>query len=115
MGSLHALAFSEQVEDGNISLTTAVSWHLTSNHYPPLPTFFIPVAVAAIHAAQNEDWDEELPLPLGCVEHRVVLSPSNEDEHTDCEKEPVVQWRDREDGLVRVADIVESFHLDSFL
>lgn len=116
MGSQSARDFAGQVADGNIELAGAVSWHLTSNHFPPLPTFFVPVAIAAIHAAQDGEWDEELNLPLGCVEHTVVITEDeNEAEHRDCPKDNVVQWRDREDGKVRVSDVIESFHLDSFL
>jgi hypothetical protein len=115
MGAAGAQAFAEQVDEGNVSLATAVSWHLTSNHYPPLPAFFVPVAIRAIELGQAEEWDAEIDLPLGCVEHEVVIADWNEVEHATCELDNVVQWRGREDGKVRVGDVVESFHLDSFL
>jgi hypothetical protein len=110
-----ALGMAEQVAGGNASLTTAVSWHLSSNHFPPVPAFMVPVAIAAIEAGNDEDWDRELELPLGCVEHKVVIAGWNETEHALCELESVVQWRDREDGKARAGDVLESFHLDSFL
>jgi hypothetical protein len=117
MGSLGAQAFAEQVEDGNVSLRAALSWHLRSNHFPPHPLFFIPLAEAAIEAGQDEDWDLELELPKGCVTHKTVvaLDATNCTFDDDCVIEPVVQWRGREDGLVRAGDVIESFHLDSFL
>lgn len=115
MGRLGAAAFAEQVEEGNASLRTAISWHLTSNHYPPLPDFFVPVALRAIELGQAEEWDEEIDLPLGCVEHKVVIADWNETEHATCELDNVVQWHNRADGKVRVGDVIESFHLDSFL
>jgi hypothetical protein len=115
MGSLAAADFADQVNEGNIQLRTAISWHLTSNHYPPLPAFFVPVALAAIEAGQDEDWDLEIDLPLGCEDHTVILTEDNADEHKNCEQAHVVQWRGRSDGKVRAGDVIESFHLDSFL
>lgn len=121
MGSLGAQAFAEQVEEGNASLQTAIHWHLTSNHYPPLPTFFVPVAIAAIEAGQDEDWDAELDLPLGCLTHKEIVTENEHGQLTHdgaddtCEHDAVVQWRDRTDGKVRAGDVIESFHLDSFL
>lgn len=115
MGRLGALGFAEQVGEGNVSLVTALSWHLTSNHYPPHPAFMVPLAVAAVEAGQDEDWDRELELPKACAEHRVILDESNRAEHEGHETESVVEWRDRTDGLVRAGDVIESFHLDSFL
>lgn len=116
MGSLGAIAFAEQVEDGNVSLRAALSWHLTSNHYPPLPSFFIPVAEQAIDLARDEDWDAEIDLPRFCVEHKTLLdSDEARAEHEGHEDDSVVEWRNRDDGKVRVGDVVESFHLDSFL
>lgn len=126
MGRLGALGMAEQVGEGNIALRQAVSWHLTSNHYPPHPSYMVPVALAAIEAGQDEEWDRELELPKGCQTHTVLVRPRSDEDDTlvhangvplaeDCVVEAVVQWRDREDGLVRAGDVIESFHLDSFL
>ena len=41
----------------------ALSWHLSHNHYPPVPAAMIPVCAAAIDAALADDWDVELDLP----------------------------------------------------
>lgn len=125
MGSLAALDMAEQVDAGNVRLEAAVSWHLTSNHFPPHPAFMVAPCVAAILLGQDEDWDADVDLPLGCETHHVVLyvdSETGEYLHPDgssvlegCEMDNVVQWRDREDGKVRVGDIIESFRLESFL
>ena len=115
MGSLGALGMADQVSEGNISLQRAVSWHLSSNHYPPHPPYMVPVALAAIEAGNEEEWDRDIELPKGCVEHKVVLTADNAAEHASCETDHVVQWRDREDGLVRAGDVIESFHLDGFI
>lgn len=115
MGRLGALGMAEEVGEGNVSLQAAVSWHLTSNHYPPHPAFMVPVAVAAVEAGQEEAWDREIELPDGCVEHRVILDDSNAAEHVGCHTEPVVEWRNSTRRTVPARDIIESFHLDSFL
>lgn len=126
MGRLGAEAFAEQVEEGNASLTAALSWHLTSNHYPPHPAFMVPLAQAAVEAGQDEEWDRELDLPLGCKTHKALVAAGadhctygeTDDDKKDfgaCEVEAAVQWRDRTDGKVRAGDVIESFHLESFL
>lgn len=115
MGALGAAGFAEQVDEGNVSLRNALSWHLTSNHYPPLPSYFIPTAAAAIEAGQEEDWDREIELPRGCRDHSVVLDEDNAAEHAECDTDSIVEWRNRDDGKVRAGDVIESFHLDAFL
>jgi hypothetical protein len=125
MGRLGADAFADQVNEGNASLRTALSWHLTSNHFPPLPTYFIPTCIAAIEAGQEENWDLEIPLPRGCATHKESVA----DDATSCSKAPafvvvgsdddckitnMVEWKDGRD-VVTAGALIESFHLDSFL
>lgn len=116
MGSLNALGFADAVNDGQIKLEQALSWHLTSNHYPPLPTFFIPTCIAAIEAGQDEDWDQEIQLPRGCATHQqpTALDATHCDANDGCEITNIVEWKDGRD-VVRAGDLIESFHLDSFL
>ena len=116
MGSLNALGFAAAVNDGDIQLEQALSWHLTSNHYPPLPTFFIPTCIAAIEAGNDEDWDQEITLPRGCKTHQqpVALDATHCDTNDGCEITNIVEWKDGRD-VVRAGDLIESFHLDSFI
>ena len=72
------------------NLTTALRWHLTSNHFPPVPESCLPVARKAIHYAKREEWDRRLRLPEGMT-HR----------HTG--------------SLASVAECVRAWHLDAFL
>jgi hypothetical protein len=46
-------------------LGTAVSWHLSSNHYPPVHQAFLPVALEAIELANQGDWDFVQEYPNG--------------------------------------------------
>ncbi len=125
MGRLGAEAFADQITEGNTNLRAALSWHLRSNNFPPLPAFFIPTCIAAIEAGQDEDWDRELPLPRGCATHKTPVdldaSTCVYGETTDdakdfgtCEITNIVTWKDDRD-VVTAGALIESFHLDSFL
>lgn len=57
------LAAQDMLQHGG--LDAALSWHLSSNHYPPVP-FMFDAAKAAIEAGdEGEDWDKEIQLPAG--------------------------------------------------
>lgn len=115
MGSLNALAFSEQVEDGNISLTTALSWHLGSNHYPPVPQAFVATCREAIFAGREEDWDAEIALPQGCNDCHVLLGlDADLSAHEGHDVLQAVEWKDGQ-SVASAGALIESFHLDSFL
>lgn len=60
MGYLQAV---EMIDQGGIEV--ALSWHLSANHWPPVPAIMIPVCLAAIDAATEEEWDAEVDLPEG--------------------------------------------------
>ncbi len=70
-------------------LRAALEWHLQSNHFPPVPSYMVPVAERAVLAARAGNYDESLPLP------------------------PDVLWRGN--SKVPVSAVVESFHLDAFI
>lgn len=44
---------------------TALSWHLSSNHYPPIPQAMIEPCKTAIANANAGDWDTRITLPDG--------------------------------------------------
>lgn len=115
MGRTQAIGFAEAVDDGLIDLRGAVHYHLLHNHYPPHPAFMVPVAVAAVEAGQDEEWDQDIVLPRVCADHPEAgfIYTLEHDDHAGIDH--AVQWRNREDGLARAGDIIESFHLDSFL
>lgn len=49
----------------NISLEDAISVHLSSNHYPPVPTALVPVCVQAINALNASEPHTIIRLPDG--------------------------------------------------
>jgi hypothetical protein len=63
MGNLNAAAMAEAVGEGAVDLRPALSWHLQSNHFPPVPQSMIDPCLAAIEAAVDDDWDREVELP----------------------------------------------------
>ena len=60
MGHLSALDMAEHLD-----VEQALVWHLTANHYPPVPTSMVPVCIAAIAALNEEDPDRLVDLPDG--------------------------------------------------
>ena len=48
-----------------LSLPRALEYHLQCNHYPPVSLDFVPVCLAAIQAADNEDAEQLVDLPEG--------------------------------------------------
>lgn len=56
-------------------LEAALRWHLTYNHYPPVPDSMISPCRAAIEAASRGDWEREIALPSGVLYRDPVLAP----------------------------------------
>ena len=46
-------------------LETVLWWHLTANHYPPLPVSLIPACRRAIDLAAEGEYDKLVPVPRG--------------------------------------------------
>lgn len=63
MGYMSAIDMAEHADD----IVRAISWHLTANHYPPVPTSMVPVCIAAIDALNEEDPDRLVDLPEGIL------------------------------------------------
>jgi len=47
------------------SLEQQISIHFSSNCYPPIPQFMVSVAIEAINACNDEQYDLEIELPAG--------------------------------------------------
>lgn len=61
MGYLTAFGIAE----ADIPLEQQVAWHFSSNCYPPVPQYMVPVAIEAIEAILDDDYDREIDLPEG--------------------------------------------------
>lgn len=84
MGYSNAYAMAEATD-----LDTALGWHLTANHYPPIPSEMIPVAKEAIEAVIEMD-------PNRLIDLRDIV------EYLDSKQAPA--WA-----------LVEHMHLDAFI
>lgn len=89
MGSMNALGMNEAVVDGLIELRQALSWHLTSNHYPSVPLSMLDACVLAIGYMNEEDTDANITLPEGVLWRGQTVAPA---------------WA-----------VVDAYHLESFL
>jgi len=58
MGYLQAAEMIDQAGHAQ-----ALSWHLSANHYPPVPAIMIPICQEAINLANDGDYDVEITLP----------------------------------------------------
>lgn len=65
MGYMSALGMAASVGEGLGSFEQALSWHLASNHYPPVPASMVPVCMAAIAACEEEEPDRAIELAGG--------------------------------------------------
>jgi hypothetical protein len=78
MGYQTALGIAET----DISLEQQLSWHFTTNCYPPVSTLMIPLAVEAIDLANEDLWDDYISCPEGVTYRgRTLVSASEVIEH----------------------------------
>lgn len=73
MGRLSAMGMAET----ELPLEDQIRWHLTSNHYPPVPVSMVPVCIAAIEAGSEEDWNREIELPEGVTYRGSLTAPAH--------------------------------------
>lgn len=62
MGALHARELAEMDTD---TLEGAIEWHLTANHFPPIPRSMVRPCIEAIEAGRAYDWHKLIRLPDG--------------------------------------------------
>lgn len=74
MGNLQA---REMAELGADNLEQSLTWHLQSNHFPPVPKSMVPICIAALEAYGEEDYDRLIPLPEGVGYKGLTVAPAN--------------------------------------
>lgn len=89
MGSRTASDIAESTRMGMLKLDIALEYHLTCNHYPPIPRSMIQPCKRAIQYANRGEWDHRIKLPKG-----ISYKGSN---------------------LAPVGAMIETHHLDRFL
>jgi len=63
MGQMSAEEMAAAVGEHETTMRMALTWHLTSNHFPPVHTMFVDAAMEAIQLAAVEDFDYVIHLP----------------------------------------------------
>ena len=58
---------TDLAENIDISLEQAIGYHLTGNHYPPVPLSMVPVCIQALDFANEDLWDETIEMPDGIL------------------------------------------------
>ncbi len=83
MGHMRAMGFAEAVAEGKLPLDAALEYHLTVNHYPPIPLDLLPVTRRAVELAGAGEWDAEQELPSRCGGREVTVARIVEGLHLD--------------------------------
>ncbi len=65
MGLTSATGMAEAVDDGQMPLEAAIAYHLQTNHYPPVHSVFIDVALEAIELANRGEYSTMQKYPNG--------------------------------------------------
>ena len=81
MGSNFATEMADGTLDDlgiHLDLETQIGIHLSSNHYPPVPSFMVPVCIEAIDAVNDLGlWDLDIPLPEGVTWRGLTTAPAH--------------------------------------
>lgn len=85
--------YAEGITETDLSLADQISWHLTSNHFPPIPVSMVPVCIAALDAANEEDWDRMISLPDGVGYKGLTAAPA----HAIVEQHHLDPWLSQDD------------------
>ena len=72
MGSLQATEMAEMLD-----IESAISWHLQSNHYPPVPVSMVPACIEAIENALEGNWLKAVELPQGTLYRGSTHAPTD--------------------------------------
>jgi hypothetical protein len=99
MGYLHAIEFAEG------DLDTGLTWHLRSNHFPPIPLTMLEPCKAAIDFCNNGNMYGEIALPEGVTYKGQTTAPAwviVEQHHLDAwieySKDDLEAWLDGKDN-----------------
>lgn len=57
--------FAQDLAATELPLQEQLAYHLTANHYPPIPTLMVRTCIAAIDAVMEYDPYREIELPDG--------------------------------------------------
>jgi hypothetical protein len=62
--------------NGGLDLSSAISIHLSSNHYPPVPAIMVEPCIEAIFAYDEGESDREIDMPEGVTYKGKTTAPA---------------------------------------
>jgi hypothetical protein len=71
MGRLTAMEIAET----ELTLEDQITWHLKSNHFPPIPKSMVKPCIEAIDAANEGEWEKLISLPEGTGYRGLTVAP----------------------------------------
>ena len=63
-------------DEMGLDLSTAISIHLSANHYPPVPKSMVEPCIEAIFAYDEGETDREIPMPEGITYKGMNTAPA---------------------------------------
>ena len=66
-----------EIAETELTLDDQITWHLQSNHFPPIPTSMVKPCIEAINAANAGEWDRMIGLPDGVGYQGLTVAPVN--------------------------------------
>lgn len=76
MGAITARGYAEAVDEGLASLEIAISLHLRTNHFPPVPASMVGPCIEAIEAIEADDTSRLISLPEGVTWRGKAYAPA---------------------------------------
>ena len=64
-----------EIAETELTLDDQITWHLQSNHFPPIPTSMVKPCIEAINAANAGEWDRMIGLPDGVGYKGLTAAP----------------------------------------
>jgi hypothetical protein len=75
MGNNFATELADKDLFPELDLEMAISIHLQSNHYPPVPLSMVEPCIQAIDFAYEDKWDETIEMPDGITYKGETCAP----------------------------------------
>ena len=67
---------AQEISEMNVSLEQKLSWHLQTNHYPPVPLVMVKPCIEAINCWFDGDDDVEIEMPKGVTYKGMTTAPA---------------------------------------
>jgi hypothetical protein len=70
------LSTAMDIRDTDATLEQQIAWHLTSNHFPPIPLTMVDVCIRAIDAYNEDNAHKVIGLPEGVGYKGLTVAPA---------------------------------------